>query len=187
MFLHSNIAEVQLTRPVDLWFKNMVRLLAERNIPVVGEVFLASATEELEPLGRIAAPRLVGEEFDALAQCELLSGVKEYYGILPDKYDPDLQMAAIKLANPGKSNQEALKELATVFGEKSGILEAWEATAMGISLFPWDATWRFRSLPRNASRFAGIPSVGCSTYYGGSGSLAILEINPPRPFYGHGK
>ena len=151
MFLHSNIAEVQLTRPVDVWFKNMVRLLAERNIPVVGELFLASATEELEPLGRIAAPRLVGEEFDALAQCELLSGVKEYYGTLPDKYDPNLQMAAIKFANPGKSNQEALNELATVFGEKSGILDAWEATAMGISLFPWDATWRFRSLPKNAA------------------------------------
>jgi hypothetical protein len=151
MFLHSNIAEVQLTRPVDVWFKNMVRLLAERNIPVVGELFLASASEELEPLGRIASPRLVGEEFDALAQCELLSGVKEYYGTLPDRYDPNLQMAAIKLASPGISNQVALNELAKVFGEKSGILDAWEATAMGISLFPWDATWRFRSLPKNAA------------------------------------
>jgi hypothetical protein len=151
MFLHSNIAEVQLTRPVDLWFKNMVRLLAERNIPVVGELFMSSATEELEPLGRISAPRLVAEEFDALAQCEQLNGVKEYYGTLPDKYDPSLQMAAIKLANPGKSNQEALREMATAFGEKSGILEAWEATSMGISLFPWDATWRFRSVPKNAA------------------------------------
>jgi hypothetical protein len=151
MFLHSNIAEVQVTRPVDLWFKNMVRLLSERNIPVVGEMFMASATEELEPLGRIAVPRLVGEEFDALAQCELLSGVKEYYGTLPDKYDPNLQMAAFKMANPGKSNQEALNELAKVFGESSGILEAWETTAMGISLYPWDATWRFRSVPRNAA------------------------------------
>jgi hypothetical protein len=151
MFLHSNIAEVQLARPVDVWFKNMVRLLAARNIPAVGELFLASANEELEPLGRIAAPRLVGEEFDAMAQCELLSGVKEYYGTLPDQYDPNLQMAALKLANPGKSNQEALKELANVFGENSGILDAWEATAMGISLFPWDATWRFRSLPKNAA------------------------------------
>ncbi len=118
---------------------------------MVGELFLASATEELEPLGRIAAPRLVGEEFDALAQCELLSGVKEYYGTLPDKYDPSLQMAAIKFANPGKSNQAALKEMAAVFGENSGILDAWEATAMGISLFPWDATWRFRSVPKNAA------------------------------------
>jgi hypothetical protein len=149
MFLHSNIAEVQLTRPVDLWFKNMVRLLSERNIPVVGELFMASANEELEPLGRISAPRLVGEEFDALAQCELLSGVKEYYGTLPDKYDPSLQMAAIKLARPGISNQAALKEMALVFGEGSGILAAWEATAMGISLYPWDATWRFRSVPKN--------------------------------------
>ncbi len=33
MFLHSNIAEVQLTRPVDVWFKNMVRLLAEKKYP----------------------------------------------------------------------------------------------------------------------------------------------------------
>jgi hypothetical protein len=151
MFLHSNIAEVQLTRPVDLWFKNMVRLLAERNIPVVGEMFMSSANEELEPLGRIAAPRLVGEEFDAMAQCELLSGVKEYYGNLPDKYDPNLQMASLKLTTPGISNQDALKELARVFGENSGILDAWESTAMGISLFPWDATWRFRSLPKNAA------------------------------------
>jgi hypothetical protein len=151
MFLHSNIAEVQLTRPVDVWFKNTVRLLAERNIPVVGELFLASATEELEPLGRIAAPRLVGEEFDALAQCEQLSGVKEYYGTLPDMYDPNLQMAAIKFADPGKPNQEALRELAMAFGENSGILDAWEFTAMGLSLFPWDATWRFRSLPKNAA------------------------------------
>jgi hypothetical protein len=151
MFLHSNIAEVQLTRPVDVWFKNMVRLLAERNIPVVGELFISSANEELEPLGNIAAPRLVGEEFDALAQCELLSGVKEYYGTLPDKYDPSLLMAGLKMTNPGISNQAALKELAKVFGENSGILDAWEATAMGISVFPWDATWRFRSLPKNAA------------------------------------
>jgi hypothetical protein len=151
MFLHSNIAEVQLTRPVDVWFKNMVRLLAAKNIPVVGELFLASGTEELEPLGSIAAPRLVGEEFDALALCESLSGIKEYYGTLPDKYDPSLQMAGIKMTNPGISNQQALKELARPFGEDSGILEAWEATAMGISLYPWDASWRLRSVPRNAA------------------------------------
>ncbi len=151
LFLHSNIAEVQLTRPVDVWFRNTVRLASERNIPVVGELFLSSANEELEPLGSIAAPRLVGEELDAMRQCELISGVKEYYGTLPDHYDPNLMMAALKFAAPGKSNQEALKELAGPFGERSGILEAWEATAMGLSLFPWDATWRFRSLPRNVA------------------------------------
>lgn len=150
LFLHSNIAEVQLTRPVDVWFKNMVRLLNERKIPVVGELFLSSASEETEPLGRIAAPRLVGEELDAMAQFETLSGVKEYYGLIPDKYDPNLLMAAVKLSNPSKSNADALKELAIPYGSNSErIMAAWEATAMGLSLFPWDATWRFRSLPRN--------------------------------------
>jgi len=151
-FLHSNIAEVQLTRPVDVWFKNMVRLLAARNIPVVGELFLSSADEEVEPLGHIAAPRLVAEELDAMAQFESLSGVKEYYGTIPDQYDPNLQMAAIKFANPSKSNPEALKELAKPYGNNTEkILAGWEATAMGLSLFPWDATWRFRSLPKNVA------------------------------------
>lgn len=152
LFLHSNIAEVQLTKPVDVWFRNMVRLLNERNIPVVGELFLSSATEELEPLDRIATPRLVAEELDAVAQFESLSGVKEYYGIIPDRYDPNLLMAAIKFRTPLKSNHEALQELAKPYGKNSAeILAAWETTAMGISLFPWDATWRFRSLPKNVA------------------------------------
>ncbi len=152
LFLHSNIAEVQLTRPVDVWFRNMIRLLDERSIPVVGELFLSSATEELEPLDRIAAPRLVAEELDAMAQFETIAGVKEYYGTIPDQYDPDLLMTSIKLADPRKSNREALMELARPYGKNQAkILEAWEATAMGLSLFPWDATWRFRSLPRNVA------------------------------------
>jgi len=150
LFLHSNIAEVQLTMPVDVWFKNMTRLLNDEGIPVVGELFLSSASEELEPLTRIAAPRLVAEELDAMAHLGSLSGVKEYYGILPDRYDPNLEMAALKFAKPQQSNQEALTKLASPFGSNSGkILAAWEATAMGLSLFPWDATWRFRALPKN--------------------------------------
>lgn len=150
VFLHSNIAEVQLTMPVDVWFRNMTRLLNEQGIPVVGELFLSSASEELEPLVRIAAPRLVAEELDAMVHLGSLSGVKEYYGILPDRFDPNLRMAALKFANPHRPNHEALHELARPFGTFSRkILDAWESTAMGLSLFPWDATWRFRSLPKN--------------------------------------
>ena len=150
VFIHSNIAEVQLARPVDVWFKNMGRLLDERNIPLVGEVFLASANQELEPLQRIATPRLTAEELDEMGQIDFLSGVKEYYGIIPDRYDPNLEMTAIKLANPLKSNQTALQEMAKPYGKNTkGILAAWEATAMGYSLFPWDATWRFTNLPKN--------------------------------------
>lgn len=149
--LHSNIAEVQLTRPVDVWFRNMLNLANERGIPVMGEIFMGSANEELEPLEYVSAPRLVGEEIDALAGLPGISGVKEYYGLRPDIYDPNMLMAGLKLNNPGITNAEALEELARPYGKSSQrIADAWEATAMGLSLFPWDATWNFRRLVTRA-------------------------------------
>lgn len=146
-FLHSNIAEVQLTRPVDVWFKNMLHLAKEKGVPVVGEIFMGSANEELEPLNHIASPRLVGEEIDAIHNLECVDGIKEYYGIIPDIYDPNLLMAGLKINNPVLNNEEALKILSQPYGEyASDILKAWEATAVGLSVFPWDATWTFRRL-----------------------------------------
>ncbi len=150
LFLHSNIAEVQLSRPVDVWFKNTVRLCAEREIPVVGEIFMASATEEVAPLTCIAAPRLVAEELDAVGRVPRIAGVKEYFGMVPDRYDPNLLMAAAKMRNLDVSTEQTLRELAESYGAASEeVLAAWEASAVGLSVFPWDATWRFRSLPIN--------------------------------------
>lgn len=150
LFLHSNIAEVQLSRPVDVWFKNTVRFCAEREIPVVGEIFMASANEEIGPLTRVAAPRLVAEELDAVGNVPKIAGVKEYFGMVPDRYDPNLLMAAAKMRNLDVSIEETLRELADPYGAASGdVLAAWEASAVGLSVFPWDATWRFRSLPIN--------------------------------------
>lgn len=152
LFLHSNIAEVQLSRPVDVWFKNTVRLCAEREIPVVGEIFMASATEEVAPLTCIAAPRLVAEELDAVGRVPRIAGVKEYFGMVPDRYDPNLLMAAAKMRNLDVSTEQTLRELAEPYGAASEeVLAAWEASAVGLSVFPWDATWRFRSLPINLS------------------------------------
>lgn len=152
LFLHSNIAEVQLSRPVDVWFKNTVRLCAEREIPVVGEIFMASATEEVAPLTCIAAPRLVAEELDAVGRVPRIAGVKEYFGMVPDRYDPNLLMAAAKMRNLDVSTEQTLQELAEPYGAASEeVLAAWEASAVGLSVFPWDATWRFRSLPINLS------------------------------------
>ncbi len=150
MFLHSNIAEVQLTRPVDVWFRNTVRLCADRGIPVVGEIFMASANEEVEPLTHIAAPRLVAEELDAVGRVDRIAGVKEYFGLTPDRYDPNQAMAAIKLHDLSTPTHRALEELARPFGAAAAdVLAAWEASAQGLSLFPWDATWRFRRLTIN--------------------------------------
>ena len=150
MFLHSNIAEVQLSRPVDVWFKNTVQLCAERGIPVVGEIFMASANEELQPLTHIAAPRLVAEELDAVGNVPNIQGVKEYFGLTPDRYDPNQLMAGIKLHDLAVPNEQALAELAEPFGTAAAdVLSAWEASATGLAVFPWDATWRFRLLTEN--------------------------------------
>jgi len=152
LFLHSNIAEVQLTRPVCVWFKNTVRLLHHRGIPAVGEVFMCSANEELQSLQYLAAPRLVGEQIDAIANVPFISGIKEYYGFNPDRYDPSQMMAGLKFTQPGISTEEALKELAQPYGDAAGdIMAAWEATSMGISLIPWDLSWRIRQLMVNTA------------------------------------
>ena len=157
LFLHSNIAEVQLSRPVDVWFKNTVRLCSEQGIPVVGEIFMASANEEVAPLTGIAAPRLVAEELDAVGNVSGIAGVKEYYGMVPDSYDPNLLMAAAKLRNLDASTEKILQELAEPYGMASQeVLAAWEASAVGLSVFPWDATWRFRSLPLDLVGIGGV-------------------------------
>lgn len=148
--IHANIAEVQLTRPVDVWFRNMVNLLSEKKIPVIGEIFMSGATEEVEPLQHVAAPRLVFEEIAAMYAVKNISGVKEYYGLLPDRYDPSQLMAAMKLKEPSVTLEAALRKLSEPYGTSAPvILAAWEATAKGLQLFPWDCSWRFRRLPDN--------------------------------------
>lgn len=152
LFLHSNIAEVQLTRPVDVWFRNTVRLLNQRGIPAVGEVFLCSANEELQTLKYLSAPRLVGEQIDAIANVPFISGIKEYYGFNPDRYDPSQLMAGLKFTQSGITTDEALNQLAQPYGEaKPDILAAWEATSLAISLIPWDLSWRIRQLMVNTA------------------------------------
>ncbi|MBN8859021.1 MAG: hypothetical protein J0H29_11575 [Sphingobacteriales bacterium] len=146
--MHANIAEVQFTRPVDIWFKNMCNLLTEKNIPVIGEIFMSGANEEVEPLQHIFAPRLVFEELEAMYGVRKLTGIKEYYGTIPDAYDPNLQMAGLKLNIPDLDVKHALDHLAIPYGaSKNLVLQAWEATAKGLQLFPWDCSWRFRLLP----------------------------------------
>ena len=151
-FLHSNIAEVQLTRPVDVWFRNMVAIMKKEGIPVVGEIFMASANEEVEPLQHVSAPRLVFEQIEALYNQKYLTGVKEYFGLLPDSYDPSLLMAGFKLQNPQMTLEEGMNKLASSYGSaKEDVKNGWESISQGIQLFPWDATWRFRYLPKNVA------------------------------------
>jgi len=161
--LHSNIAEVQLTRPVDIWFRNMVNLLSEKNIPVIGEIFMGNGTQEVEPLEHLAAPRLVFEELQAMYGLNKLAGVKEYYGLLPGTYDPDLIAAGIKLKSPGITWQESLLELSKPYGSAaSPISAAWEASAKGLQLFPWYCSWHYIMLLSRGLVFHDFKKAGIS-------------------------
>jgi hypothetical protein len=147
LMLHSNIAEVQAVRPVDPWFRNVARLAAEREMPVVGELFLGSASEEVEPLHHVVYPRIVYQQIATLRQVYGVVGAKEYYGLLPDRNDPNLAMAGLLFCEPTMASDEALGRLAEPFGEaRESILVAWEAVASGFEVFPWDVSWLSREI-----------------------------------------
>lgn len=147
LMLHSNIAEVQMTRPIDTWFRNTARMAAQLGLPVAGELFMCSANEEITPLQHVVAPQLIWEQVNALASVPGVSGVKEYFGTRPDINDPDLSMAGLVFAEPKISMPEALEKLAAPCGAaKQEVLAAWQAMADGLKLFPWDTSWRLRSI-----------------------------------------
>ena len=151
LMLHTNIAEVQAAHPVDPWFRNMTRLCAKRGIPVVGELFLASATEEVQPFV-IPAPRLVHQALTALRGVSGVVGAKEYFGLLPDRADPNLEMAGQVFVSPGIGLDAALAAIAAPYGDGRGsVLEAWHAAASGLELFPWDVCWKLRNIGRRIS------------------------------------
>jgi hypothetical protein len=147
LMLHSNIAEVQAANPVDTWFRNTARMASERGIPVIGEIFMSSATEEVEPLQHVACPRLVFQQIRAVQGVPGVVGIKEYFGTRPMLNDPNLQMAARVFAQPDAPLDEHLLALTKNFGAATKFINlAWEAAADGMERFPWDVCWKFRRI-----------------------------------------
>ena len=145
LILHSNVAEVQAARPVDPWFRNVVALAAQREIPVIGEIFMSSSTEEVNPLINVVTPGLAYRQLEALKSVKNLSGVKEYFGILPDRNDPNLEMTELFFKDSNIDLNEALTILSMKYGKaKKNILKGWKESTLGYSLAPWDATWLYR-------------------------------------------
>jgi hypothetical protein len=147
MALHANIAEVQAALPVDRWFKNTCRLAQERGMPVLGEYFLGGFSEELEPLTHLASPLTTLRGLKAIAAVPGVSGIKEYYGLAPQKEDPNLRMTALFFSNPEISEGEAVRRLAESYGPAAAEVSAfWEQCSLAMEMFPWDASWCMRRL-----------------------------------------
>jgi len=74
-------------------------------------------------------------------------GIKEYYGLVPTREDPNLRMTSLFFKNPRLDETQALRKLAKPYGRAAGDMEQfWTLTSEAMEFFPWDATWFFRYL-----------------------------------------
>jgi len=147
--LHSNIGEVQKTQPGDMWLKNTARLAQERKIPVIAELFLGQSSEETEPLRRVPVPRLTYNQISAVRNISGITGIKEYYGVIPNDGDPCLEVMNWMLREPEKHLDKILAEVASPYGPaNTKVVAMWELAAQGYEVFPWDVSWYAREIGR---------------------------------------
>jgi hypothetical protein len=146
LMIHTNIGEVQRAVVADLWFRNTVRICRSRNIPVIAEAFWASRNEELEPLS-IPSPRLADEAYLAIMRVPGIVGIKEYYGLLPEKTDLDLDVLRIRFSGFAGGTDEVLRKIAEPFGEVREKVYAYIGFLSDArQMYPWDASWLGREV-----------------------------------------
>ena len=151
--IHSSITEVQIATPADRWFKNVLTLAEERKIPVLGEVWLGTATEEIEPYIYLPTPLATLRALRAVNNAGKLKGIKEYYGNIPDREDPNLRMTSIFFNNPDISDVEALKLVSKPYGNAAEKIAAyWKYSSEAIETYPWDISWNSREVGRSDPR-----------------------------------
>ena len=150
LMLHSGIAEVIGTMPVDRWLKNNARLAKQRGIPVVVEYWLSGPSEEVETYTHLAHPLVTLRGLQAIAAVPGVVGVKEYYGLNPTVEDPNLRMTGLFFKDPGIKEADAIDQLATPYGPAAEkVKRYWRMNGEGMELFPWETTWFIREPSRS--------------------------------------
>jgi hypothetical protein len=154
--------------PVDRFVKNAVQRASARGIPVVMEGFFGAASEEVELYRYLAYPLVTLREARALASVPGVVGLKEYFGLIPTKEDPNLRVTGLFFQNPGISDDEALAQLAEPYGPAAADVAAfWRRCSVAYELFPWDASWYIREVgkcdPRHSMHAAFIRGTVCHT------------------------
>lgn len=148
--IHSSITEVQIAMAADRWFKNVLTLADGRKIPVLGEVWLGTATEEIEPYIYLPSPLTTLRALRAMNNAGKLAGIKEYYGNIPDREDPNLRMSSIFFNNPDITDDKALALLAEPYKSASEkIQQYWKYSSEVIEMYPWDISWFTREVGRS--------------------------------------
>jgi len=145
--IHSSVAEVMIANPADRWFRNVLYESAERRLPVIGEVFMGAPTEEMEPYTDVQCPLSTLRELQALYRAGQLTGIKEYFGNVPTKEDPNLRMTGVFFRDPGIGENQALAEVASSYGGAADeVIRYWRLVTAAVDFAPWDVGWRFRRI-----------------------------------------
>jgi hypothetical protein len=122
----------------------------------------------------------------SIAAAPGVTGIKEYYGLDPNREDPNLRQTGLFLADAAISEEAALHELAQPYGKASEAMKSfWQLTSRGMEIFPWDASWYIRQVGRSrvdhALSGARIRGMACRTPSWCSTRLTIFlrayEIN----------
>jgi hypothetical protein len=79
-----------------------------------------------------------------------LKGIKEYYGLVPDREDPNLRMSGIFFADPDISDEVALEKLAMPYGRAAAkVAEYWRLVSTAVEVYPWDVSWLSREVGKS--------------------------------------
>lgn len=152
--LHANIAECMSTVAADPWFVRTARQSQSRGIPVWAEWFLGGVCEETEPIQHLAHPVTVWRGLRRILATAGVTGLKEYYGLLPDRFDSDfnLQATVLFLEQPNLSEDEMLAHLTAPYQAAAGtVAEALRLASEGMEFYPWDCSWYGREIGRSVT------------------------------------
>ena len=149
LVMHCNTAECMATMPVDRWLKNMAAIAKQRGIPVMVQYFLGGTSEETEPYF-LSHPLVTLRGLRAIAAVPGVTAIKEYYGLGPDRDDPNLRMTGLFFAHGAIGEEEALEELARPYGKAAAaMIRFWRLTSEAVEMFPWETTWFVREIGRS--------------------------------------
>ena len=150
--LHANIAESMANIAADPWFVRTARQAQALGIPVWAEWFLGGVSEETEPIQHLAHPVTVWRGLRRILATAGVTGLKEYYGLLPDRFDSDfnLQATVLFLEQPNLSEDEMLAHLTAPYQAAAGtVAEALRLASEGMEFYPWDCSWYGREFGRS--------------------------------------
>lgn len=148
LMIHNNIAEAQINKPVDLWYRTVTRMCQQRGIPVCGEGYFTAMTEEVESLS-IPCPRMVDEQFLAMTAVPGIIGVKEYFGVDPRPTDFNLAIFTARIKHPNATTDQLLDGITARFGnQQPAVRNILEKLSEAMRHVPFEASWHLRLISK---------------------------------------